>query len=89
MRGNGRWFTCTPKRFHGGEAFFARDSCLLCKGFQEIDIECKAILPEPTVAGENKVDLIRTKYHDLENPEWWALLNANGVVYMLGAQANT
>jgi glycosyltransferase involved in cell wall biosynthesis len=80
MQEKGKWFTCTPKRFLGGEAFFARDSGLLCKGFQELGIKCKAILPSPSVEGEIKEDLIRTEYQNLEDPEWWRSLGAEGVV---------
>ena len=81
MSSPGKWFTCTPIRFKGGQAFFARDSGLLCKGFQEIGIECKAILPGPPVEDEQVEDLIRTEYENLENPDWWRSLGGEGVVF--------
>jgi glycosyltransferase involved in cell wall biosynthesis len=76
-----KWFTCAPVRFKGGEVFFARDSGLLCMGFQEIGIPCKAILPDPAVKGEQKEHLIRTDYQNLEDPEWWKSLDGEGVVF--------
>ncbi len=75
-----KWLTCTPVRFSGDKTFFARDSGLLCKGFQEIGVECKAIMPGPPMEGDQAEDLIRTNYKNLENPDWWRQQHANGVV---------
>ena len=75
-----KWFTCTPVRFVGDHTFFARDSGLLCKGFQKIGIECKAIMPGPPMDVDQVEDLIRTDYQNLENPEWWRSHGASGVV---------
>lgn len=76
-----KWFTCTPKRFPGDHTFFARDSGLLCKGFQEIGVECKAIMPGPDMPNDQTEDLIRTDYANLEDPEWWRTLGGDGVVF--------
>lgn len=76
-----RWLTCTPVRFAGDHTFFSRDSGLLCKGFQEIGIECKAIMPGPPMESDQIEDLIRTDYTNLENPSWWRSLGADGVVF--------
>lgn len=76
-----KWYTCTPVRFTGDHTFFARDSGLLCKGFQEIGIECKAIMPGPAMDSDQSADLIRTEYANLEDPAWWASLEAEGVVF--------
>ncbi len=76
-----KWFTCTPIRFKGDHTFFARDSGLLCKGFQEIGVECKAIMPGPTMDADQTEDLIRTNYKNLEDPEWWRSLGGEGVVF--------
>lgn len=81
MKSGKPWYTCTPVRFTGGEAYFARDSGLLCKGFQENGIDCKAIMPGPAVEGDNTEDLIRTDYQNLEDPAWWRGLNGEGVVF--------
>lgn len=80
------WYTCTPVRFNGDHTFFARDSGLLCKGFQELGIECKAIMPGPPMDTDQSADLIRTDYANLEDPAWWRSLDADGVVlYAWGA----
>jgi len=81
-----RWFTCTPVRFPGNEGFFARDSGLLCKGFQGIGVSCRAIMPGPAMDGDCTEDLIRTPYRNLEDPAWWRSLQGEGVVlYAWGA----
>lgn len=77
---DGGWYTCTPIRFVGDHTFFARDSGLLCKGFQEAGYQCKAIMPGPAMDVDNTEDLIRTDYSNLENPDWWRSLRAEGVV---------
>jgi hypothetical protein len=76
-----KWFTCTPVRFVGDHTFFARDSGLLCKGFQEIGVECESIMPGPAMDVDQTTDLIRTDYRNLEDPEWWQSLGGEGVVF--------
>lgn len=39
------WYTCTPKDFGGGPDFFARDSGLLCRGFQALGMASRAVMP--------------------------------------------
>lgn len=74
-----RIYTCTPVAFGGGPDFFARDSGLLCRGFQAIGIESSAIMP-----GEKRIDdepdLIRTAYADLESTTWWREQNIDALV---------
>ncbi|TAE74015.1 MAG: glycosyltransferase [Verrucomicrobia bacterium] len=74
-----RWFTCTPVAFGGGPDFFARDSGLLCRGFQALGIESKAVMPLPGGEGD-EADLIRTEYANLESVAWWRSLELDGVV---------
>jgi glycosyltransferase involved in cell wall biosynthesis len=76
-----KWFTCAPLHFQGNARFFARDSGLLCKGFQEIGVPCKAILPGPPKEDDQTEDLIRTDYKNLEDPDWWRSLGGTGVVF--------
>jgi len=76
-----KWYTCTPIRFPGDETFFARDSGLLCKGFQAAGVSCTAIMPGPPMEGDCAHDLIRTPYKNLENPAWWKSLRGAGVVF--------
>ena len=64
-------FTCTPVSFGGGPDFFARDSGLLCKGFQALGHTCKAVMPLPSHDADQHEDLIRTDPADLEDVRWW------------------
>jgi hypothetical protein len=74
-----RVFTCTPVAFGGGPDFFARDSGLLCRGFQSLGIECRAVMPGERKP-EDEEDLIRTEYDNLESADWWRLQQLDGVV---------
>ena len=74
-----RWFTCTPVAFGGGPDFFARDSGLMCRGFQAIGCESRAVMPGERQAGD-EADLIRTDYGNLESAEWWKSHQLDGVV---------
>lgn len=74
-----RIFTCTPVSFGGGPDFFARDSGLLCKGFQSIGVESFAVMPGEPQAGDRE-DLIRTDFSNLESAEWWRGHHLDGVV---------
>ena len=76
-----QWFTCTPLRFKGDHTFFARDSGLLCKGFQEIGVACKAIMPGPPMDDDQSEDLIRTEFRNLEDAAWWRSLGGEGVIF--------
>jgi glycosyltransferase involved in cell wall biosynthesis len=74
-----RIFTCTPVAFGGGPDFFARDSGLLCRGFQAIGIESRAVMPGERKP-EDEADLIRTDYRNLESAAWWRAQALDGVV---------
>ena len=74
-----RWFTCTPVDFGGGSDFFARDSGLLCRGFQSIGVESRAVMPG-TRKPDDESDLIRTDYKNLESADWWRSHHLDGVV---------
>ena len=76
-----RWLTCTPKRFIGTERFFARDSGLLCRGFQEIGVECQAVMLGPRMDDDVDGDLIRADLVNLEDVDWWRLQGVEGVVF--------
>jgi len=75
-----RIYTCTPVDFPGDEGFFARDSGLLCRGFRQICIESKAVMPgDPR---ENDChDLIRVPYFLLQSIDWWKSQNIGAVVF--------
>jgi glycosyltransferase involved in cell wall biosynthesis len=72
-------FTCTPVAFGGGADFFARDSGLLCRGFQAIGCEAMAVMPGERQP-EDEADLIRTEFKNLESAEWWRSQALDGVV---------
>ena len=74
-----RIFTCTPVAFGGGPDFFARDSGLLCRGFQALGIESRAVMPGDRTV-EDQEDLIRTDFSNLESAEWWRSQNLDAVV---------
>jgi glycosyltransferase involved in cell wall biosynthesis len=74
-----RWFTCTPVEFGGGADFFARDSGLLCRGFQALGIDSRAVMPGERKP-EDEADLIRTDYRNLESADWWRTHELDGVV---------
>jgi glycosyltransferase involved in cell wall biosynthesis len=74
-----RIFTCTPVAFGGGPDFFARDSGLLCRGFQVIGIESRAVMPGEGKP-EDEADLIRTEYRNLESAEWWKAQGIDAIV---------
>lgn len=74
-----RFFTCTPVAFGGGPDFFARDSGLLCRGFQALGIESRAVMPGDRKP-EDEEDLIRTDYSNLESAEWWKSQKLDGVM---------
>jgi len=74
-----RWFTCTPVEFGGGADFFARDSGLLCRGFQALGMDSRVVMPGARQAGD-EADLIRTDYGNLESADWWRSLQVDGVV---------
>lgn len=74
-----RWFTCTPVAFGGGPDFFARDSGLLCRGFQAVGCESRAVMTGERKA-DDEADLIRTEYTNLESAGWWRSQQLDGVV---------
>ncbi len=74
-----RIFTCTPVAFGGGPDFFARDSGLLCRGFQSIGIESQAVMPGDRKP-DDEPDLIRTNFSNLESADWWRSLNIDAVM---------
>ena len=74
-----RFFTCTPVAFGGGADFFTRDSGLLCRGFQALGIDSRAVMPGARKP-EECADLLRTDYKNLESAEWWRAQDLDGVV---------
>jgi hypothetical protein len=65
--------------FGGGADFFARDSGLLCRAFQSLGIESRAVMPGQRQP-EDEADLIRADFPQLESAAWWRDLHLDGVV---------
>lgn len=74
-----RIFTCTPVAFGGGPDFFARDSGLLCRGFQAIGVQSRAVMPGARNP-DDEADLIRTEFGNLESADWWRSQRLDAVV---------
>lgn len=74
-----RVFTCTPVAFGGGADFFARDSGLMCRGFQAIGWQARAVMPGVR-RPEDLADLIRTEYENLESADWWRSHGLDAVI---------
>ena len=74
-----RIFTCTPKDFEGGEAFFSRDSGLLCCGLESLGVESRVVMPGAARTGDAE-KVIRAEFADLESVEWWRGHKLDGVV---------
>jgi len=75
-----RIYTCALESFEGNESFFKRDSGLLCRSLQAIDVHSKVIMPERD--GCTSPEVIRASVADLNDPEWWARLGIDGVVFI-------
>jgi glycosyltransferase involved in cell wall biosynthesis len=75
-----RIYTCTPVDFSGDEGFFARDSGLLCRGFQKIGIESKTVMPG-NLRGNDCHDLMRAPYFLLQSTNWWKSQKIDAVVF--------
>lgn len=60
----GRWLTCAPANFQGADAFFARDSGLLSKGFESLGLESRAISLGPAKPNDHPA-LIRATWGEL------------------------
>ncbi len=71
--------TCTPVNFPTDDHFFGRDTGLLCRGFQELDVECLVILPGDATL-ETRSDVIRTTAENLADTAWWRDLKLDLVV---------
>ena len=69
--------------FCGNDAFFARDTGLICRTLQSIGVESKAILLLPKQQGEYDEEVIHTSLKNLESEKWWKELNLDAVVELL------
>ncbi len=74
------WATCSPINFRGCEIYANRDAGLVGQGLMANGLECKSILLTPSKDGDLP-HIIRATRQEMENPQWWAGLVRNGVVF--------
>ena len=74
-----KWYTCTPVSFAGNEAFFFRDTGLLCRGLQAVGYESRAVMPLPAHDGDHS-DVLRAPFDKLCSASWWASRGLDGVL---------
>jgi glycosyltransferase involved in cell wall biosynthesis len=65
--------------FGGGSDFFARDSGLLCRGFQALGMASRAVMPG-AVRPDDEPDVLRVDAEKLRSAEWWASLGIDALV---------
>ncbi|MDO4411100.1 MAG: glycosyltransferase [Akkermansia sp.] len=76
-------YTCALRPFYTSDAFFTRDSGLLCRSLQSIGIPAKAIVPEQNPPAPKREDVIRADYEkEMKNPEWWKNFNIDAVIFV-------
>ena len=80
-----KWFTCTPERFEANQAFFWRDSGLLCRGLQAMGHESKVIMFRPAYA-EDPPDVLRATQKEMESAQWWRSLKLDGILMVAWAR---
>lgn len=73
-------YTCAFKPFEADEAFFKRDSGLLCRTFQSMGIDSKVIMPSRD--GEDPDDVIRVAKTEFFDPSWWKSLGIDAVIFI-------
>jgi hypothetical protein len=73
------WHTLVPANFGGSGRFWDRDSGLLCRGFEMIGRQPRAILLAPSREGEDP-RVFRATMEELTNPTWWRDLGIEGAV---------
>ena len=81
----GKWYTCAPCHFGIDEAFFRRDSGLLCRGLQALGHESKVVLLGPSEPTDSP-DTLRAKLLEMESADWWRALQLDGVIMVAWAR---
>jgi len=74
-----RWYTLVPKNFTGKGRFLDRDSGLLCRGFEIIGRNPRAVLLGPSHEDEWPL-VLRASMSDMTSPVWWRSLGIEGIV---------
>ena len=76
-------YTCALMPFVANDAFFTRDSGLLCRSLRTLGVDSKVVMP----SGEGNDDedpeeVIRAAPDEFANPEWWKSLGIDAVVFI-------
>ena len=72
--------TCALMPFEANDAFFTRDSGLLCRSLQALGVESRVIMPARD--GVDPPDIIRASAVEFTDPAWWKSLGIDGVVFI-------
>jgi hypothetical protein len=76
-------YTCAMMPFVANEAFFTRDSGLLCRSLRELGIESKVAMPALESNELSEPDeIIRAAENEFTNSEWWGSLGIDAVVFI-------
>lgn len=76
-------YTSALMPFRATEAFFTRDSGLLCRSLQTLGIESKVIMPSgDSLENLDPNDVIRANDSQFTSAEWWQNLHIDGVVFI-------
>lgn len=76
-------YTCAFKPFTANDAFFSRDSGLLCKTLIQLGHNSKVIMPRPEDQTYFDPDLVvRGSECDLRSEQWWRELKIDAVAFI-------
>ncbi len=69
--------------FVANDAFFTRDSGLLCRSFRTLGVESKVVMPALESNGQSEPEeIIRAAQNEFNSPEWWRSLGIDAVVFI-------
>jgi glycosyltransferase involved in cell wall biosynthesis len=75
--------TCALMPFEANDAFFTRDSGLLCHSLRALGIESKVVMPVLEATGKvDPPEIIRASPDEMIDPEWWKSLGIDAVVFI-------
>ena len=76
-----RFATCTPVSFHANKYFYTRDTGLICKELQGLEVPCQVIMPLPTREDDLPTnDLLRVPKRKLYSSTWWQKQDIDTVI---------
>lgn len=76
-----RIYTCTPVCFNADAGFWIRDTGLICRSLNQLNVESKCVLLSPGGKDDiNAENVIRASFFNLISPAWWRSLHLDGLV---------